>query len=223
MPLGRIPVPVPHSLWYILVYTKLYLVYTGIYSVIPGIYWYIPLLYIVVYTNPLHCCVQDTIVVVPPFPYCIEEDRHDVPLEDCWYARPQLFFTCVMRPKNGRLPKDKHPASMWLRPRIWWAGSLLSHCFWLVTRLRLSLTCSASARKQASHLAVPTLLLWTDDGAAISTKSTRGCGSLGVASPALGACPSSRLGRGRMPQAMHGTSGQPRQDGLARRLMPDSK
>ena len=46
-------------------------------------------------------------MVVPPFPYCIEEDRHDVPLEDCWYARPQLFFTCVMRPKNGRLPKDK--------------------------------------------------------------------------------------------------------------------
>ncbi len=38
---------------------------------------------------------------------CIEEDRHDVPLEDCWYARPQLFFTCVTRPKNGRLPKDK--------------------------------------------------------------------------------------------------------------------
>ena len=50
---------------------------------------------------------MDTIVVVPPFPYCIEEDRHNVPLEDCWYARPQLFFTCVMRPKNGRLPKDK--------------------------------------------------------------------------------------------------------------------
>ena len=81
------------------------MVYTSIYQFIHGIYWYIPLLYIVVCTNLLHCCVQDTIVVVPPFPYCIEEDRHDVPLEDCWYARPQLFFTCVMRPKNGRLPK----------------------------------------------------------------------------------------------------------------------
>ena len=45
--------------------------------------------------------------MVPPFPYCIEEDRHDVPLEDCWYARPQLFFTCVLRPKNGRLPKNR--------------------------------------------------------------------------------------------------------------------
>ena len=45
--------------------------------------------------------------MVPLFPYSIEEDRHDVPLEDCWYARPQLFFTCVLRPKNGRLPKNR--------------------------------------------------------------------------------------------------------------------
>ena len=45
--------------------------------------------------------------MVPPFPYCIEEDRHAVPLEDCWYARPQLYFTCVLRPTNGRLPKNR--------------------------------------------------------------------------------------------------------------------
>jgi hypothetical protein len=50
--------------------------------------------------------VQDTVLVVPPYPYCIEEDRIDVPLEDCWYARPQLFFTCHLRPKHGRLPKN---------------------------------------------------------------------------------------------------------------------
>ena len=37
----------------------------------------------VVYTNPLHCCVQDAVVIVPPFPYNIEEDLHDAPLEDC--------------------------------------------------------------------------------------------------------------------------------------------
>ena len=77
----------------------------------------------------------------------------------------------------------RHPASTWLLPRTWWAGSLLSHCFWLVTRLRLSLTCLASARKLASHLAVPTLLLWTDDEAAMSMKSTRGCGRLGAEAP----------------------------------------
>ncbi len=51
---------------------------------------------------------QDTVLVVPPYPYCImiEEDRIDVPLEDCWYARPQLLFTCHLRPKDGRLPKN---------------------------------------------------------------------------------------------------------------------
>jgi hypothetical protein len=49
---------------------------------------------------------QDTVVIVPPYPYCIEEDRHDVPLEDCWYARPQLFFKCTLRPKDGRQPKN---------------------------------------------------------------------------------------------------------------------
>ena len=43
---------------------------------------------------------------MPPYPYCIEEDRHDVPLEDCWYARPQLFFKCTLRPKDGRKPKN---------------------------------------------------------------------------------------------------------------------
>ena len=45
-------------------------------------------------------------VVVPPYPYCIEEDRHAVPLEDCWYARRQLFFKCYLRPKHGRQPRS---------------------------------------------------------------------------------------------------------------------
>jgi hypothetical protein len=27
-------------------------------------------------------------------------------LEDCWYARPQLFFKCHLRPKNAREPKN---------------------------------------------------------------------------------------------------------------------
>ena len=43
---------------------------------------------------------------MPPYPYCIEEDRHDVPLEDCWYARPQLFLKCTLIPKDGRQPKN---------------------------------------------------------------------------------------------------------------------
>ena len=67
-------------------------------------------MYVLVYTIYLDVpCLyaQDTLVVVPPYPYCIEEDRHDVPLEDCWYARPQLFFKCYLRPKNGREPKNR--------------------------------------------------------------------------------------------------------------------
>ena len=58
-----------------------------------------------------HDCpsVQDTILVVPPYPYSIEEDHHDVALEDCWASRPQLFFTCHLCPKDGRKPKTgKH-------------------------------------------------------------------------------------------------------------------
>jgi hypothetical protein len=49
--------------------------------------------------------VQDNVVVVPQYPYSIEDDPADVPLEDCWYARPQLFFTCNLRPAGGRPPK----------------------------------------------------------------------------------------------------------------------
>ncbi len=33
---------------------------------------------------------QVTVLVVPPYLYSIEENRHDVVLEDCWTARPQL-------------------------------------------------------------------------------------------------------------------------------------
>ena len=55
----------------------------------------------------IQCCfVQDTILVIPPYPYCIEEDNNEVPLEDCWYARPQLLFTCYLRPSCVRPPKN---------------------------------------------------------------------------------------------------------------------
>ncbi len=34
----------------------------------------------------------------------LEEDHCDIPLEDCWYTQPKLFFTCHLHPKDGRLP-----------------------------------------------------------------------------------------------------------------------
>jgi hypothetical protein len=67
--------------------------------------------YILVYTLMYSIYAQDTIVIVRPYPYCIqciEEDRHDVALEDCWFARPQLFFKCCLRPKHGREPKNSN-------------------------------------------------------------------------------------------------------------------
>ncbi len=50
--------------------------------------------------------MQDTVLVVPPYPYCIVEDHHAVDLEDCWNALPQLSFSCHLRPTGGRMPKD---------------------------------------------------------------------------------------------------------------------
>jgi hypothetical protein len=69
--------------WYILVYT------TNIYIVIEGL-----------------GCVQDTIVAIPPYPYSITEDIDDVPFKDCWYAHPQLFFQCHLRPTGLWQPKN---------------------------------------------------------------------------------------------------------------------
>ncbi len=55
------------------------------------------------YSHVLCYCEQDT---VPPYPYCIKEDRLDVALEDCWYARPQLFYKFYLRPKLGQLLRN---------------------------------------------------------------------------------------------------------------------
>ncbi len=58
------------------------------------------------YLNYQLCCVQDTILVIPPYPYCIDADNNDVLLEDCWYACPQLLITCYLCPTGGRPPKN---------------------------------------------------------------------------------------------------------------------
>ncbi len=61
--------------------------------------------------NSSLCCVQDTILVIPPYTYCIEEDNEDVPLEDCWYASQQLLFTCYGATCVQRVgdPQRMHP------------------------------------------------------------------------------------------------------------------
>ncbi len=50
--------------------------------------------------------MQDIVQVVPQYPYCIEEDHHDVDLKDGWTALPQIFFSCHLLPTGGRKPKD---------------------------------------------------------------------------------------------------------------------
>jgi hypothetical protein len=51
--------------------------------------------------------VQDTVLVVPPYSYCIEEDSHAVDLEDCLTTLPQLFFSCHLLSMGRRTPKDR--------------------------------------------------------------------------------------------------------------------
>ena len=51
-------------------------------------------------------CVQDTIVVVPPYPYSITEDIEDVPFTDCLYAHTQLLFQCHLCHTGGQPPKN---------------------------------------------------------------------------------------------------------------------
>ena len=43
-------------------------------------------------------------LTVPPYPYAVGEPS-DIPLDKCWVVRPQLFFSCHLRPRGGRAPK----------------------------------------------------------------------------------------------------------------------
>ncbi len=77
-----------------------------------SIHRYIPVHTSTYFFIPVHrcpnapCLLQATILVVPLHPYCIDDDLDDVQLEDCWYARPKLFFSCHLRPTGGRPPKN---------------------------------------------------------------------------------------------------------------------
>ena len=44
-------------------------------------------------------------MILLPYPFSLEEPS-DMSLEDAWHARPQLFFKCVLRPRDGRPPKN---------------------------------------------------------------------------------------------------------------------
>jgi hypothetical protein len=64
-------------------------------------YWYILIFTSFTFFNSCVdwlVCVQDTIVVVPPYPYSIADDIADVTFGDCWYAQPQLLLKCHLCP-----------------------------------------------------------------------------------------------------------------------------
>ena len=48
---------------------------------------------------------QDCCMILPPYPFSLD-DPTDMSLEVAWHARPQLFFKCLLRPHNGRPPKN---------------------------------------------------------------------------------------------------------------------
>ena len=43
---------------------------------------------------------QDCCLILPPYPFSLE-DPSDMPLEDAWHVRPQLFFKCILLSQNG--------------------------------------------------------------------------------------------------------------------------
>ena len=47
---------------------------------------------------------------MPPYPFVLD-DPTDVPLEECLFALPQLYFTCYLRPRartrDGRSPTGR--------------------------------------------------------------------------------------------------------------------
>ncbi len=69
--------------------------------------------------------------------------RLDVALDDCWYARPQLFYKFYLRPKHGRLPSHWHssPVLSLVRTSILALEQITQDSFQQDLNLLLQLTC----------------------------------------------------------------------------------
>ena len=111
----------------------------------------------------------------------------------------------------------------WLQPRIWWEESPWCRCFWRETRLQRSLTCTASARIQVFPWAALTQPQWTAGVAAMSIRSTLGCGNSDVASHAWVVCQLRQLKKGCRLTGMQVKSVELSLVGCARRNANDSK
>ncbi len=103
--------------------------------------------------------------------------------------------------------------------------SPLSNCFWQETRLQQSLTSTVSTRIQASRRGSPKQQLWMAGAAAMSMRSTSGCGSLDVESHAWVVSLLRRLPKGGSLRMLTGRSILQRLVSVARpqQIEPDGK
>ncbi len=151
---------------------------TSTYKVGPGIYMYIHI-YMHVYLS----------IMMYVFNYFLPDD----PLRELTFFNT---FEELNLPIKGPMEDaivtpsctnhPQHSVCTWLQLR--WAEPPLCHCFWLETRLRQSLTCTASTRILVSPWSALTQHRWTAGVAAMSMRLTRGRGNLGVASHAWVIC-----------------------------------
>ena len=44
-------------------------------------------------------------LTIPPYPCVLTESSSDVPLDQGWVVRPQMFFSCHLRPRGAQLPR----------------------------------------------------------------------------------------------------------------------
>ena len=70
----------------------------------PNISMTYDILHMVCYRNSCLCCFGR--MLCSPSPISVRcGEPSDALLEKCWVVRPQLFFTCHLRPRNGRPQK----------------------------------------------------------------------------------------------------------------------
>ncbi len=83
-------------------------------------------------------CVQDTIIVVLPYPYSKADDIDDAPFEGCWHARSQLFFKCHHRPTGRPYGRQSPPHTLvsgWLLNSYNPTHVMQAQGFWLPLRM----------------------------------------------------------------------------------------
>ncbi len=138
-----------------------------------------------------------------------------------WRARPQKSGSQLSCEKyhllkywgiHSDIPSQAHDIAVY--------ASILQYMVLFTGKL------TPSPVQPAQDFRLPVWTRWylhTEGGSAMSMRSTRGCGSLGVEGPAWEGWQSSRLQWGRPMQARHRRSVEKRPVGVARRIRPDSK